>query len=289
MISVPRRFYSRSPVDRTRSTLIMRVRGPADAAAMGEVVSLLCTRISRSSLMGLSPCPKDHELLALVGGGTVPERLRGHLADLRRARAAGGALRAEVAAVRQTTELLPAAAQGELTTMGPYAAIAKSLFEIEPVGESSTSLKPKEPQPRPESIGRYRIVGELDSGGQASVYRAVHPTLPRDLAIKIAHDSSSIDSSLLRSDAAILSELDHPNLVRVYDLDVHEGRPFIAMEFVRGRNLKQVAEQSGPTVRRAAAWMAEVARCSTMFIVAAWCTRTSNRKISCLTSRAGRG
>ena len=90
------------------------------------------------------------------------------------------------------------------------------------------------PTPRPESIGRYRIVGELDSGGQALVYRAVHPTLPRDLAIKIAHQPSSIDRSLLKGDAEILCLLDHPNLVRVHDLDVHEGRPFVVMEFVRG-------------------------------------------------------
>src|SRR5262249_50915764 len=111
-----------------------------------------------------------------------------------------------------------------------------------------------------ESIGRYRIVGELDSGGQASVYRAVHPTLPRDLAIKIAHESRPIDHNLMQGDAAILCELDHSNLVRVYDLDVHEGRPFVAMEFVRGRNLKQVAEQSHPSARQAAAWVAEIAR-----------------------------
>jgi hypothetical protein len=88
----------------------------------------------------------------------------------------------------------------------------------------------------------------------------VHPTLPRDLAIKIAYEPSPIDRSLLRGDAAILCELDHPNLVRVYDLEVHEGRPFVVMEFVRGRNLKQVAEQSRPSARQAAAWVAEIAR-----------------------------
>ena len=88
----------------------------------------------------------------------------------------------------------------------------------------------------------------------------MHPTLPRDLAIKIAHESGEIDHRLLRADAEILCELDHPNLVRVYDLDVHEGRPFVAMEFVRGRNLHQVAEQLPPSPYQAAAWVAEIAR-----------------------------
>jgi serine/threonine protein kinase len=117
-----------------------------------------------------------------------------------------------------------------------------------------------EHQARPDSIGRYRIVGELDWGGQASVYRAIHPTLPRDVAIKIAHEPSPIDHSLMRADAAILCELDHPNLVRVHDLDVHEDRPFVVMEFVRGRTLQHVAEQSLPSPRQAAAWVAAIAR-----------------------------
>ena len=116
------------------------------------------------------------------------------------------------------------------------------------------------PTPRPESIGRYRIVGELDSGGQALVYRAVHPTLPRDVAIKIAHEPSPIDHSLLKGDAEILCSLDHPNLVRVHDLDVHEGCPFVVMEFVRRRNLQQVADQSLPSPYQAAEWVAVIAR-----------------------------
>jgi hypothetical protein len=48
--------------------------------------------------------------------------------------------------------------------------------------------------------------------------------------------------------------------VRVYDLDIHEGRPFVVMEFVRGRNLQQVVSQSLPSRRQAAAWVAVMAR-----------------------------
>src|SRR5262249_7300445 len=153
---------------------------------------------------------------------------------------------------------LPAAAGGGSTTDLPPAETAGWPPGTEPAAESATTPGPTEPPPRPESIGRYRIVGELDSGGQASVYRAVHPTLPRALAIKIAHEPCSIDRSLLGGDAAILCELDHPNLVRVYDLDIHEGRPFVAMEFVRGRTLQQAAEPARPSAQQAAAWVAEV-------------------------------
>jgi serine/threonine protein kinase len=114
--------------------------------------------------------------------------------------------------------------------------------------------------PHPAAIGKYLVVGPIDGGGQALVYRAVHPNLPRDLAIKIARAPTALDVSRLKADAAILCELEHPHLVRVYDLDVHEGRPFIAMEYVRGRNLRQVAEQGRPSPRQAAAWVAAVAQ-----------------------------
>src|SRR5262245_46824304 len=193
--------------------------------------------------MDSSPCPDDHELLPLVTGGAVPDRVRRHLDACGTCRLRVERLRAEVAAVRLVAEELPAPAEVRSSAVAPQAETASWPSATEPVADSATGTESAEPRPRPESIGRYRIVGELDSGGQASVYRAVHPTLPRDLAIKIAHESRPIDHNLMQGDAAILCELDHSNLVRVYDLDVHEGRPFVAMEFVRGRNLKQVAEQ----------------------------------------------
>ena len=184
--------------------------------------------------MGLSPCPEDHDLLALMAGGTVAEPLHRHVAACAACRLRVEDLRVEVALVGQALDELPTAAGAGSAAIASQAATADWVSATATLTDTPTSQEPPEPPSRPERIGRYRIVGELDSGGQASVYRAVHPTLPRDLAIKIAHEPSSIDRSLLKSDAAILCELDHPNLVRVYDLDVHEGRPFVAMEFVRG-------------------------------------------------------
>src|SRR5262249_27311613 len=61
-------------------------------------------------------------------------------------------------------------------------------------------------------------------------------------------------------EARTLSELDHPGLVRVYDLDVHERRFFLALEYVHGVTLEQHAEQQRPTPRQAAALVAGVSR-----------------------------
>jgi serine/threonine protein kinase len=212
--------------------------------------------------MASNHCPELHELLPISLGGEAPDALRRHVAACGACRARVERLRAEASAVVQAAVELPGAAGVSSPTVERQAETTSRPTTTEPGESDSTGPGTTVPTtaPRPDSVGRYRIVGELDAGGQALVYRAVHPTLPRDVAIKIAHEPSSIDQSLLKGDAEILCSLDHPNLVRVHDLDVHEGRPFIVMEFVRGRNLQQVADQSLPSLRQAAAWTAVIAR-----------------------------
>jgi serine/threonine protein kinase len=218
--------------------------------------------------MDLTRCPQERDLVAWVAGGTVPDSVRRHL-DLDECGACKmriDRLRAELSIIRDVAAGLPPQEEAQAAA-APADTEPVDCHLQEDFSEASSGISDEEDLPRPdrngarpESIGRYRVVGELDSGGQASVYRAIHPTLPRDLAIKIAHRTSAIDRSLLRGDAELLCELDHPNLVRVYDLDIHEGRPFVAMEFVRGPNLRHVAQQSRPAPRQAAAWVAAIAR-----------------------------
>jgi serine/threonine protein kinase len=202
-------------------------------------------------------------------GSTVPESVRRHVDAVDACGACRlrvDRLRAELSVVRHVAAELPAEKGAPAAAVSADAARVSCPSWTDPSDESSdlregeALFEPNGNEARPESVGRYRIVGELVRGGQASVYRAVHPKLPRDVAIKIAHKSRPIDDTLLRGDAELLCELDHPNLVRVHDLDVHEGRPFVVMEFVRGRNLQQVADQSLPSPHQAAAWIAEVAQ-----------------------------
>jgi tRNA A-37 threonylcarbamoyl transferase component Bud32 len=114
----------------------------------------------------------------------------------------------------------------------------------------------------PETIGKYRVIARLDGGGQADVYRAVHPALEKELVIKLAHERLSDDLGVERllAEGRVLADLEHPHIARIYDLDLHEGRPFLVMEFFRGRNLRQyTATRSLPT-RDAARLLAKVAR-----------------------------
>jgi tRNA A-37 threonylcarbamoyl transferase component Bud32 len=104
-------------------------------------------------------------------------------------------------------------------------------------------------------------VEQLGSGGQAEVYRAVHPTLGRDVVIKWAHQSlPEAAQQMLIDEGKVLARLDAPGLVRVYDVDLHEGRPFVVMEFVHGRTLQQQLKDRPPSPRQAAALVGQLAQ-----------------------------
>jgi len=68
------------------------------------------------------------------------------------------------------------------------------------------------------------------------------------------------NQSGLVEEGRLLVDLEHPNLVRIYDLDFHEDRPFLVMEYVHGRNLEQYPGEEPVTQRRAAALVAKLSK-----------------------------
>jgi serine/threonine protein kinase len=112
----------------------------------------------------------------------------------------------------------------------------------------------------PAAIGKYLVVGRFDRSGQADVFRVVHPQFPRDLVLKLARSpvGATGDSDII-AEGRRLAGLEHPNIVRVHDLDFHEGRPFLVMEYIRARTLTQYAREEKITPRRAAALVGELA------------------------------
>lgn len=114
----------------------------------------------------------------------------------------------------------------------------------------------------PERIGKYQIVERLDIGGQSDVFRALHPGLRKQVAIKLGRDNIRDDSETstrLHAEARLLSELNHPNLVKVHDFDLYEGRPFIVMDFIQGRRLDQWLSDERPTTERVSAIFQKIA------------------------------
>lgn len=86
------------------------------------------------------------------------------------------------------------------------------------------------------SIGRYDIVERLGRGATAVVYRAHDPELSREVALKLLLHPARAST---RDEARALARLRHANIVEVYDVGLHEGRLYIALEYVRGVTLRE--------------------------------------------------
>jgi eukaryotic-like serine/threonine-protein kinase len=91
--------------------------------------------------------------------------------------------------------------------------------------------------------GRYRVRGRVASGGMATVYTATDERLGRTVALKIIHPSEAQDPQFLErftDEAKTIARLTHPNVVAVYDQGTHGGLPYLVMEYVRGRTLREI-------------------------------------------------
>jgi serine/threonine-protein kinase len=91
--------------------------------------------------------------------------------------------------------------------------------------------------------GRYRVKSRVARGGMATVYMAVDERLERTVAVKIIHPTQADDPRFLSrfiDEAKTIARLTHPNVVAVYDQGTHQGLPYLVMEYVRGRTLREV-------------------------------------------------
>jgi serine/threonine-protein kinase len=98
-------------------------------------------------------------------------------------------------------------------------------------------------------LGKYKLLGLLGTGGMSSVYLAEHTLMHRKVAIKVLPQSKVEDSSYLerfRLEAQAAARLDHPNIVRAYDID-HDGKThYLVMEYIEGRDLQIIVKADGP-------------------------------------------
>lgn len=95
----------------------------------------------------------------------------------------------------------------------------------------------------PESIGKFRVEGMLGRGAMGVVYKALDPDIERTVAIKLVRtDLLESDDRMhyvarFRNEAKMVGRCIHPNIVGIHDFSMHEGNPFLVLEFVEGQDL----------------------------------------------------
>src|SRR5450631_2431806 len=116
-------------------------------------------------------------------------------------------------------------------------------------------MRPKDPFIGRDILGgQYQILEKIGTGGMGSVYKASQPSMNRMVAIKILHPKLANRKDLtsrFRREARAMSQLSHPNTVKVFNFGELEedGSLYIVMEMLEGKNLNQSVRKEGPIPR----------------------------------------
>src|SRR5207248_3186941 len=110
-----------------------------------------------------------------------------------------------------------------------------------------TPRRDGEPRADLPAVPGYEVVAELGRGGMGVVYKARQCSLNRWVALKMILGGAHADPAArgrFRTEAEAVARLQHPNVVQVHEVGEHDGRPFLALEYVAGGSLGR--EPGGP-------------------------------------------
>jgi WD40 repeat protein/tRNA A-37 threonylcarbamoyl transferase component Bud32 len=219
---------------------------------LGRRIEAVCRRFEAAWRTGQAPCLEDY-----VGGWEGPER---------------------AALLR---ELVPLdadyrAARGEAPTPTQYLArfpdLDPSCLEDCPAAQPSpatVALAPGDTQTLPvalevpRQVGDYELLEEIDRGAMGVVYRARQVSLNRLVALKMirsGHFASAAEVQRFRIEAEIIAQLDHPNIVPIYEVGEIASQPCYSMKLIEGNSLRQDVPSYMENPRAAATLLAQVAR-----------------------------
>lgn len=104
-----------------------------------------------------------------------------------------------------------------------------------------------------ETFGRYEIRGKIGEGGMGEVYSAHDLELDRNVAIKLLPNEFTADEerrSRFRQEARVVSALNHPNVITIYEIGENDFGHFLATEFIEGKTLREVIKRESLTLTR---------------------------------------
>ena len=99
-----------------------------------------------------------------------------------------------------------------------------------------------------EVLENYKIIEEIAQGGMGKVYKAIHVSLERIVAIKMIHPNLLSNEKIVKNfytEAKIQASLNHPNIVTVYDFFQHDNKHYVVMEYVDGESISKILHHQG--------------------------------------------
>nr|MBA3298252.1 serine/threonine protein kinase [Acidobacteriota bacterium] len=111
-------------------------------------------------------------------------------------------------------------------------------------------------------LGRYEIRAKVGEGGMGEVYRATDSRLGRDVAIKVLPVAFSTDVERLRrfeQEAQAAGALNHPNILAIYDVNTHDGAPYVVSELLEGETLRERLTSAALPARKAIDYALQIA------------------------------
>ncbi len=125
-------------------------------------------------------------------------------------------------------------------------------------GKLAAAERPTKPLAVGGSIGKYKLRDTLGVGGSGKVFLGYDPLIERKVAIKVLSEKYSTDrvwTERFLKEAKAIGQLDHPNIISIYDVNVDQGFLYIVMEYAEHGNLKGRTNEQGPLT------LAEACRC----------------------------
>jgi predicted Ser/Thr protein kinase len=194
-----------------------------DANVVQDLMAGALDSVSRGAVLGhLDTCAECRELLVISARDSVKEHLRDTTPSGRPAEALGETKASDGRAHDEDEALAATVAPDDLKAL-----------ESKPRVVSG---------PRPVQgtrLGRYLMTEKLGAGAMGIVWRAEDPELGRKVALKLLKRPDAALTERLVREARSMAQVNHPNVVAVYDVGTTEGSTYIAMELVEGKSLRQ--------------------------------------------------